>query len=100
MLVIVGAKCGKSRWVPIHATTQKVLADYVRQRDQVFRRVLPYFFVSRRGNRLDGGQVRRTFYRLSAKLGCADQCQSRATSSRLSPPLCSANLDWLVSFRA
>ncbi len=77
MLVIVGAKCGKSRWVPIHATTQKVLADYVRQRDQVFRRVLPYFFVSRRGNRSDGGQVRRTFYRLSRQIGLRGPNASR-----------------------
>ena len=69
MLVIVGTKFGKSRWVPIHASTQKVLANYVRQRDRVFRRALPYFFVSRRGHRLDGGQVRRTFYKLSRQVG-------------------------------
>lgn len=69
VLVIVRTKFGKSRWVPIHASTQKVLANYVRQRDRVFRRVLPYFFVSRRGHRLDGWQVRRTFYKLSRQVG-------------------------------
>jgi integrase len=42
MLVIVGTKFGQSRWVPMHASTQKVLANYVRQRDRVFRRALPY----------------------------------------------------------
>lgn len=73
VLVIVGTKFGKSRWVPIHASTQKVLADYVQQRNRVFRRKLPYFFVSRRGNRLDGGQVRRTFYRLSRQVGLRGQ---------------------------
>ena len=73
MLVIVGTKFGKSRWVPIHASTQKVLVHYVQQRDRVFRRKLPYFFVSRRGNRLDGGQVRRTFYRLSRQVGLRGQ---------------------------
>jgi integrase/recombinase XerD len=73
MLVIVGTKFGKSRWVPIHASTQKVLVQYVQQRDRVFRRKLPYFFVSRRGNRLDGGQVRRTFYRLSRQVGLRGQ---------------------------
>jgi integrase/recombinase XerD len=69
VLVIVGTKFGKSRMVPIHASTQKVLSDYVRQRDRVFQRDLPYFFVSRRGHRLDGAEVRRTFYRLSRQIG-------------------------------
>ena len=67
ILVIVGSKFGKSRLVPIHASTQKV--KYARERDRAFGRDLSYFFVSRRGNRLDGGQVRRTFYRLSRKVG-------------------------------
>jgi integrase/recombinase XerD len=73
VLVIVGTKFGKSRWVPIHASTQRVLAHYVQQRDRVFCRKLPHFFVSRRGNRLDGGQVRRTFYRLSRQVGLRGQ---------------------------
>jgi integrase len=69
VLVIVGTKFGKTRLVPIHASTQKALAKYVRDRDRAFGGNLSYFFVSRRGNRLDGGQVRRTFYRLSRKVG-------------------------------
>lgn len=69
ILVIVGTKFGKSRLVPIHASTQRVMAKYARERDRVLGRELSYFFVSRRGNRLDGGQVRRTFYRLSRKVG-------------------------------
>jgi integrase len=69
ILVIVGSKFGKSRLVPIHASTQKVMVKYARQRDRLFGADLSYFFVSRRGNRLDGGQVRRTFYRLSRKVG-------------------------------
>lgn len=69
ILVIHGSKFGKSRLVPIHASPQKVLAKYARERDRAFDRDLSYFFVSRRGNRLDGGQVRRTFYRLSRKVG-------------------------------
>jgi len=69
ILVIEGSKFGKSRLVPIHASTQKALARYARERDRAFGRDLSYFFVSRRGNRLDGGQVRRTFYRLSRKVG-------------------------------
>lgn len=69
VLTIVGAKFGKTRLVPIHVSTQKVLIKYVRQRDRALGEGLSYFFVSRRGNRLDGGQVRRTFYRLSRKVG-------------------------------
>ena len=69
ILVIVGSKFGKSRLVPIHASTQKVMLRYARERDQAFGRKLTFFFVSRPGNRLDGGQVRRTFYRLSRKIG-------------------------------
>ncbi len=69
MLVIVGSKFGKSRLVPIHASTQKVMLRYARDRDRAFAGKLSFFFVSRRGNRLDGAQVRRTFYRLSRKIG-------------------------------
>ena len=69
VLVIVGAKFGKTRLVPIHASTQKALTKYVRARDRAFDENLSHFFVSRRGHRLDGGQVRRTFYRLSRKVG-------------------------------
>ena len=69
VLVIVGAKFGKTRLVPIHASTQKALTKYLRERERTFGENLSYFFVSRRGHRLDGGQVRRTFYRLSRKIG-------------------------------
>jgi integrase/recombinase XerD len=69
VLTIRGAKFGKSRLAPIHASTQKVLSEYVRYRDRTFDRELSYFFVSKRGNRLDGGEVRRTFYALSRKIG-------------------------------
>jgi len=69
VLTVRGAKFGKSRLVPIHATTQKVLSEYVQYRDRAFARELSYFFVSKRGNRLDGGEVRRTFYALSREIG-------------------------------
>ncbi len=77
VLVIVGAKFGKTRLVPIHASTQRALAKYVRDRDRAWGGNLSYFFVSQRGNRLDGGQVRRTFYRLSRKVGLRGPTASR-----------------------
>ncbi|MEE8584319.1 MAG: tyrosine-type recombinase/integrase [Acidobacteriota bacterium] len=69
LLIVRGAKFGKSRLVPMHASTQKALSEYMHRRDRAFARPLCCFFVSRRGNRLDGGQVRRTFYRLSRQIG-------------------------------
>lgn len=69
ILAIMNTKFGKSRLVPFHASTQKVLAGYARRRDRTFHRRLCWFFVSGRGNRLDGGQVRRTFYKLSRQIG-------------------------------
>lgn len=69
VLAIVGTKFGKSRLVPIHASTQKILARFARERDQAFKQRLPRFFVSGRGNRMDGGEVRRTFYKLSRQIG-------------------------------
>jgi integrase/recombinase XerD len=54
MLTIRGAKFGKSRLVPLHASTCKVLADYAKRRDHVFRgRKEGHFLVNKNGNRLD-----------------------------------------------
>jgi integrase/recombinase XerD len=69
LLIVCGAKFGKSRLIPIHISTQKVLSEYVRCRDHAFVRELPYFLVSKRGTRLDGAEVRRTFYALSRQIG-------------------------------
>ncbi len=70
LLTIRGTKFGKSRLVPIHASTQQVLAAYAARRDRVLAgRPAAYFFISRRGTRLDGGTVRRTFYALSRQVG-------------------------------
>ncbi len=70
MLTIRGAKLGRDRLVPIHPTTSAVLASYLRKREQAFgERASPYVFVSSRGNRIDGGDVHRTFYALSRQIG-------------------------------
>jgi integrase/recombinase XerD len=69
VLTVRGAKFGKSRLVPIHASTQKVFSEYVRYRDRAFARELSFFFVSKRGNRLEGGGVRRTFHAPSREIG-------------------------------
>jgi integrase/recombinase XerD len=70
ILTIRGTKFGKSRLVPIHASTKQVLSDYVSYRDHFLAgRPASHFFVSTRGTRLDGGQIRHTFYELSRQTG-------------------------------
>jgi len=71
VLTIRGAKFGKTRLVPLHASTCAVLADYIarRQRHWAGRVVSSYLFVSNRGHRLDGGEIHRTFYALSRQIG-------------------------------
>jgi len=71
VLTIRGAKFGKSRLVPLHASTREVLADYIARRNRHWRArpVSPYLFVSSWGNRLDGGDIHRTFYALSRQIG-------------------------------
>jgi integrase len=71
VLTIRGAKFGKSRLIPLHASTRRVLADYLARRGRRWagRSVSSYVFVSSRGNRLDGGDIHRTFYTLSRQIG-------------------------------
>jgi integrase/recombinase XerD len=71
VLTIRGAKFGKSRLVPLHASTRSVLADYIARRERMWARrpSSPNLFVSNWGNRLDGGEIRRTFYALSRQTG-------------------------------
>ena len=71
VLTIRGAKFGKSRLVPLHPSTRKVLAAYLARRTRHWRTrpVSSYVFVSNRGNRLDVGEIHRTFYTLSRQIG-------------------------------
>lgn len=78
LLTIRGAKLGKTRLVPLHASTACVLADYLRRRQEFFARpISPYVFVSRTGNRLDLAHVHRTFYALSRQVGLRGPQASR-----------------------
>jgi len=69
--------------VPLHASTCKVLADYLarRQRHWAGRAVSSYLFVSSQGNRLDAGDIHRTFNALSRQVGL------RGASDRRGPRL-------------
>ena len=70
VLTIRGTKFGKSRLVPIHCTTRRVLMQYAKRRDrQLCPPRSPYFFVAARGGRLRPERVRRVFRRLSRQTG-------------------------------
>jgi integrase len=79
VLTIRGAKFGKCRLVPLHASTRRVLADYIARREQVWanRPVSSYVFLSGLGNRLDGADIRRMFYALSRQTGLRGPSDSR-----------------------
>lgn len=71
LLTIRGTKFGKSRLVPIHPTTQEVLAQYRACRDRCVAgcSTSSFFFITSRGHHLDIGDVHRTFYKLSRRIG-------------------------------
>ena len=78
LLTIRGAKFGKSRLVPLHASTCKVLADYAKRRDRrVGARTDGPFLVNKNGNQLDKGEVHRAFYTLSRQIGLRGVDDSR-----------------------
>ena len=79
VLTIRGAKFGKSRLVPLHASTCHVLGAYLarRQRHWAGRAVSAYLFVSSGGRRLDNGDIHRTFYALSRQIGLRGATASR-----------------------
>jgi integrase/recombinase XerD len=70
-LTIRGAKFGRSRLVPLHASTCKVLTAYIARRERHWgdQAVSPYLFVTGWGNRMDTGEIHRTFYALSRQIG-------------------------------
>jgi integrase/recombinase XerD len=71
LLTIHGTKFGKSRLVPLHPSTKKVLSAYAKRRDRFFAgKPVSHLFVSSRGNR-------RTFYTLSRQTGLREASASR-----------------------
>ena len=94
VLTIRGTKFGKSRYLPLHLTTTRVLQRYAVSRDCIFPKpVSPSFFLSERGTRLNQSTVENTFVRLSRQIGlrrCATCCARSgylvwAAGSRVDP---------------
>jgi integrase len=70
VLTIRDTKFGKSRLVPVHATTREALLRYAAQRDEhPDRQSSPYFFVTERGHRLLIQYVHPVFWKLSRQIG-------------------------------
>jgi len=70
LLTIRHSKFGKSRLVPLHRSTQRVLVEYAARRDRMLgSNASASFLVSDRGRPLESSTVRRTFYQLSRQTG-------------------------------
>ena len=79
VLTIRSGKFGKSRLVPLHTSTCKMLADYIelRNRFAAGRSVSSHLFLSRRGARLNNRTVNWTFLALSRQIGLRRASDSR-----------------------
>jgi len=76
LLTIRKSKFGKSRLVPIHASTAAALGHYAQERDRVFRYPRSsLFFVSERGTDLDLGAVRRWLCKISIACGLRQKAE-------------------------
>ena len=70
ILTVRHTKFGKSRIVPIHASTLEKLRNYADLRDRLCPRPqTPGFFIAERGTRLTESTVHWTFARLSRNIG-------------------------------
>ena len=78
VLTIRNAKFGRDRLVALHQTTCEVIADYIARRERHWKSlpVSTYLFVSSRGNRLDTGDINRTFHKLSRQIGLRGETDS------------------------
>jgi len=73
-VLTVKGKFQKSRLIPLHASTLKVLSSYMSVRNKYFgEQAADHVFISRRGTRLMGTQVRLVFHRLCRHAGLPRQ---------------------------
>ena len=69
-LTIRQTKFNKSRLIPLHISTQDVLAQYAQRRDGLLpTQSSRCFLLNDHGRRLESSAVRRTFYDLSRQIG-------------------------------
>jgi integrase/recombinase XerD len=70
VLTIRDSKFGKTRYVPLHPSTQRALQRYARLRDRLCRTPgCPHFFLSDHGTRVTYDMLRWTFVKVSHQIG-------------------------------
>jgi integrase len=79
VLTVRGTKFGKCRLVPLHDSAQKALLRYRSRRDDYLngRPASDFFFVTKRGTRLDKNNVGTTFRALTRQTGLRSELDSR-----------------------
>ncbi len=69
-LTVHQSKFGKTRWLPLHPSTQYALKQYTSFRDQLWPKPpIPSFFFSEQGKPLTTWSLQWTFVRLSRQIG-------------------------------
>ena len=84
VLSVRNSKFGKSRYLPIHASTTRALRRYARHRDRLCPHPLvPAFFLAERGTRITEWALRWTFAKLSRQVGLRAPSTSHGIGPRL-----------------
>jgi integrase/recombinase XerD len=78
VLAVRRTKFGKSRFIPVHDSTRRALADYAAKRDVIVPRpATKAFFIAERGNRFTPGAARYNFALLSRAIGLRPSADGR-----------------------
>jgi integrase/recombinase XerD len=84
ILYIRRTKFGKSRYVPVHASTLAALKRYAEVRDRVFPApLIPAFFISEKSSRITECMARYTFAKLSQRVGLRALAKGHGHGPRL-----------------
>jgi integrase/recombinase XerD len=84
ILYIRRTKFGKSRYVPVHASTVAALKKYAEVRDRVFPApLIPAFFISEKSSRITEWMARYTFAKLSQRVGLRASAKGHGHGPRL-----------------
>jgi integrase/recombinase XerD len=84
ILYIRRTKFGKSRYVPVHASTVAALKKYAEVRDRVFPApLIPAFFISEKSSRITEWMARYTFAKLSQRVGLRASAKGYGHGPRL-----------------
>jgi integrase/recombinase XerD len=84
ILYIRRTKFGKSRYVPVHASTVAALKKYAEVRDRVFPApLIPAFFISEKSSRITEWMARYIFAKLSQRVGLRASAKGHGHGPRL-----------------